>query len=233
MSSTSSDAREKKLALRELAEQYPWLSAYVTSFGAPTKAGGRPPSVFPRKSYHCGLTKEELSLLTIWQKRLHPLLVKTPSRGETVGLLTQIFHVIYEEAQPDPDEKPQTLDDLLEIFQSPEFGKQQKLRELAKTYPYLGMVAASLESSRKASHFNLRATTRTSYSLRLTRFEASLLDEWQEILRQLADEKLARGEVVGLITGIVSMQFDEMSKKQAGAEVTSLEELLELLEVIK
>lgn len=232
MNSTSMDSREKKLALRVLAEKYPWLAAYVTSFGSPTKAGGRPPSVFPRKSYHCSLTREELSILTTWQKRLDPLLVKKPSRGETVGLLTQFFHIIYAEAQPNQAEKPKTLDELLEIFQSPKFGKQQELKELAKTYPYLGMVAASLENNRRATHFNLRASSRTSYSLRLTRVEASLLDEWQEILRQLAGEKLSRGEVVGLITGIVSIQFDEITKIHE-YEGESLEELLKLLEITK
>ena len=232
MSKAPIHSREKKLALRQLAEQYPWLSTYVTTFGSPSSAGGRPPTAFPRKGYHCSLSTAELSIITKWQKRLQDLLDRKPARGETVGLLTHIFTNTYQEAQAASAVKPGSLDDLLKIFVNQVLDKKQQLRELAKTYPYLGMVAASLDTRSFSTGRYPATAARKSYSLRLTRVEASLLDDWQERVRQLTNEKSQRGEVVGLITGIVSMQFEEIAKTQE-KEAESLEELLKMLKNIR
>jgi len=106
----------KKESLLKLSERYPWLAMYAASFASTGKKGGRPSTLFPRSSYSLRLTNGENKLVDEWQKIFSGLLGKSPSRGETVGLLAWLARERYETVIEAQDAPPESLEELLNIF---------------------------------------------------------------------------------------------------------------------
>jgi hypothetical protein len=77
--------------------------------------------------------------------------------------------------------------------------KQRDLLKLAERYPWLGMYAArNTLSPRKRGQPPL-PFQRSQVSLRLTEGEKKLLTEWQDLLGELMESSMPRGEAVGII----------------------------------
>jgi hypothetical protein len=221
--------RELRQELHLLADQHPWLVAYVSDFGASSAVGGRPPSAFPRKSYSCKLSQEEMATLKAWQSRFSSLMGKNSSRGETVGLLTRIITLHYQSENP-ADDQIETFGDLMDILLKEVSEKKKRLRKLAEKYPYHGMYAASLDTPPIHTQVHALNTRRKNVSLRLTSGEASVLEGWQARFQNLLDEKPQRGETIGLISWILTAHYEE-TLREYGSPPQSFRELLLMLKI--
>jgi hypothetical protein len=211
------------VALRQLAEKHPWLLAYTYSSPPPSRAGGRPAAAFPRASYSCKLTAEDVRTLDIWQKRLSALLGRALSRGETSGFVTALLDRRLGARNGDLDDPERLAERLL----PPADENRTRLHKLAQAYPYIGMYAASLEREDTA-RLRVSHAQRQRLSLRLTRSEVNLLDRWQHRLSQILPAKPQRGETIGILAWVANSHF-EAAVRGTGKSPASLEELLRIM----
>jgi hypothetical protein len=205
------------------------MITYIPIVNSPSSAGGRPPTAFPRKSYNCQLSIDEIQRLAAWQSRFKTLMGKKVPRGEAIGILSWMLTPKLKKVQEAPSGQIQTFEEFLAIFLKSASEKRRRFKELSQTYPYLRMYTPSRDARPFASRPYPITPRRKNVSLRLTKTEANLLNEWAQLLGPIIGDELQRGEVVGLIAWIAEAQFEEIQKKDA-FEFDSLGKYLELLE---
>jgi len=87
--------------------------------------------------------------------------------------------------------------------------KQRDLLKLADRYPWLGMYAARNAASPAKRGQPPLPFQRSPVSLRLTEGEKKLISEWQELLGDLLDSSMPRGETMGIIARLAKERLVE------------------------